>query len=128
MAYSPGDIVLFESAVAGKMKFHLCICVAGDSGLHSFIFLNSEGGFRDQFVIECTRIPGLQPSRTGRTVFDCPTVHNKTEDQLDRLRARKICELPKEVAIDFLPFAARITSMTNSHKRALMSMLKAIAT
>lgn len=126
MAYTPGDIVLFESAVAGKMKFHLCICV-GDDGLQSFIFLNSEGGFRDQFEIDCARIPGMNPSATGRTVFDCPTIHRKSDAKLAGLRAKLICTLPKDVAADFLVFARGISSMTAADKGALIAMLEAIS-
>lgn len=127
MTFSPGDIVLFESAVAGKMKFHLCICVRAETEMHSFIFLNSDGsGFRDQFAIDCSRIPEMQASRTGSTVFDCPTVHRKTTAQLANLRSRQICRLPKDVASDFLPFAKTITSMTPGDQMALLTMLEAI--
>lgn len=127
MAFLPGDIVLFESAVAGKMKFHLCIAFEVSNEMHSFIFLNSDGaGFRDQFVIDCARIPDLHESRTGNTVFDCPTVHRKTVGQLSSLRARKICELPKDVAIDFLPFARQVTSMTARDLANLIAMIESI--
>lgn len=122
----PGDIVLFESAVAGKMKFHLCICIDATSNLHSFIFLNSEGGFRDQFEIDCSRLPQLSPSRTGRTVFDCPTVHRKTADQIKRLRPKPICRLPNDVALEFLAFAETISSMTKKDKDSLIAMLRGI--
>lgn len=126
MPYSPGEIVLFESAVAGKMKFHLCICVSAETDLHSFIFLNSEGGFRDQFEIDCARIPDMQESRTGKTVFDCPTIHRKTGEQLKRLRARKVCDLPKDVAEEFITFAQQVTAMTSRDREALIEMLVSI--
>ncbi|RUW43002.1 MAG: hypothetical protein E5W15_06965 [Mesorhizobium sp.] len=127
MAFNPGDIVLFESGVAGKMKFHLCICVQADTELHSFIYLNSEGGFRDQFVIDCARIPEVGESRTGDTVFDCPTVHRKSTAKLAGLRAKFICVLPKDVAAEFLPFARRITSMVPADHQALIAMLEALS-
>lgn len=123
MSYSPGEIVLFESAVAGKMKFHLCFCLTAETDLHSFIFLNSDGGFRDQFEVDCTRLPDMQESRTGKTVFDCPTVHRKTGEQLAKLRGKKICDLPKDVAEEFLTFARRITSMTTKDQTSLIEML-----
>jgi len=124
MTYAPGDIVRFENAVAGKVKFHLCICVVAESTVHSFIFLNSEGaGFRDQFAIDCDRIPDLPKSRTGQTVFDCPTVHRKSADQLSRLRPKLVCKLPKDVAAEFVPFAKRVSSMTGRDQNSLLSML-----
>lgn len=126
-SYAPGDIVLFESAVAGKMKFHLCICVEAGSELHSFIYLNSDGaGFRDQFSVDWKRIPDMEESRTGVTVFDCPTVHRKTAAQLSALRPKLICRLPKDVAEEFLPFAAKLTSMIARDKANLIAMLKGI--
>ncbi|MBM2715488.1 hypothetical protein JQK88_30640 [Mesorhizobium caraganae] len=129
MAYNPGDIVLFESGAAGKMKFHLCICVQADGDLHSFIYLNSEGaGFRDQFAIDCKRIPELGESRTGQTVFDCPTVHRKSSAKLARLRSKRICVLPKDVAAEFLPFARRITAMIDADKAALIALLESLST
>ena len=125
MAFSPGDIILFESAVAGKAKFHLCICVEFENELHSFVFLNSEGPhYRDQFVVDCRRIPEMKPSRTGHTVFDCPYVHRKSTAQLSGLGAKRICSLPKEVAVDFLKFAQSISSMTTRDKANLMAMLE----
>ena len=128
MSYAAGDIVLFESAVAGKMKFHLCICVDLENEMHSFIFLNSDGaGFRDQFIIDCNRIPALKASRTGVTAFDCPTVHRKTGVQLAKLRSKVICRLPKDVAEEFLVFASGITSMTGRDHARLVSTLKEIA-
>jgi hypothetical protein len=126
MAFAPGDIVLFESAVAGKMKFHLCFCVEYDNEVHSFIYLNSDGGFRDQFVVDCARIQGMQASRTGQTVFDCPTVHRKTTAQLTNLRSKLICQLPKEVAEEFLQFARTITSMTERDHANLIRMLESL--
>ncbi|RWD35581.1 hypothetical protein [Mesorhizobium sp.] len=128
MTFNPGDIVLFESGVAGKMKFHLCICVEAGHGLHSFIFLNSEGaGFRDQFVIDCSRIPEVGESRTGQTIFDCPTVHRKSSAKLAGVRSKFICILPKDVAAEFLPFARKITSMVAADKAALIAMLEALS-
>lgn len=127
MAFNPGDIVLFESGVAGKMKYHLCLCVRGDDELHSFVYLNSEGtGFRDQFIIESNRIPEMPDSRTGETIFDCPTVHRKSTAKLAGLRAKFVCVLPKDVAEDFLPFARRITSMVPADHQALIAMLEAL--
>jgi hypothetical protein len=128
MAFSPGDIVIFDSAVAGKHKFHLCICVEFENQTHSLIFLNSDGaGFRDHFAVDCHRIPELRESRTGKTVFDCPTVHRKTTAQLDRLKAKRICSLPKNVAAEFLSFAGSITSMIPRDKANLISMLESLS-
>ncbi|MGN6538928.1 MAG: hypothetical protein ACTHKQ_24775 [Mesorhizobium sp.] len=126
MPFSPGDIVHFDSAVAGKMKFHLCLCVEFENEVHSFIFLNSEGGFRDQFVTDCDRLPNMPESRTGKTVFDCPTVHRKTTAQLASLRPTVRCRLPKAVALEFIDFAKRITSMTPHDHGRLITMLQSL--
>jgi hypothetical protein len=51
-----GDVVRFESVVAGKRKFHLCISVR-----NQFIFLNSPKpkSFVGDFAIDCAHISGL---------------------------------------------------------------------
>lgn len=126
MTVQPGDIVLFQNAVAGKLKFHLCICIDASTDLHSLIFLNSEGGFRDQFEIDCGRLPEMKESRTGRTVFDCPTVHRKRAEQIAKLNPKPICRLTKDVAAEFLEFARSISSMTKNDKAALIGMLEAL--
>ncbi|MGN8022984.1 hypothetical protein ACTJJ7_19955 [Phyllobacterium sp. 22229] len=124
MAFSVGDIVLFESSVAGKAKFHFCFYFDDNSERFGFIFLNSEGEYRDHFGIDCGKIPELPKSRTGRTVFSCPTVMRKTPKMLGPLRPRKMCRLPKDVASEFYEFAKSITSMIDADKSRLLTTLK----
>lgn len=121
-----GDIVLFESAVAGKRKYHLCFCCDSENDLYKFIFLNSKGGFRDQFEIDAARIPEMPANETGRTVFDCPTIHHKTTAKLAALKPKVICKVPADVAVDFYAFAKTISSMTEHDKALLLAMLEAL--
>lgn len=125
--FSVGDIVHFYSAVAGKAKYHLCFCYNDENGVYSFVFLNSEGEYEDHFSCECSRIPNMPPSRSGLTVFSCPTVIRKRAEQLDSLDAKKITSLPPDVASDVLKFAVGIKSMTQKDKENFIVAMEAIS-
>lgn len=127
MDFEVGDIVLFESAVAGKAKFHFCFVFNGENSKYGFMFLNSEGEYEDHFAIDCQRIPEIKESRSGRTVFSCPTVIQKSKPELERLNPRKICSLPRDVAQEFLEFAPTIESMVDVHLNALIETLKSLS-
>ncbi|RBO89665.1 hypothetical protein [Pseudochrobactrum asaccharolyticum] len=127
MDFEVGDIVLFESAVAGKAKFHFCFVFNGGNSKYGFMFLNSEGEYEDHFAIDCQRIPEMKESRSGRTVFSCPTVIQKSKAELERLKPRKICTLPRDVAQEFLEFSKTIESMVGIHLHALVKTLKALS-
>ena len=128
MEFTVGDIIHFQSEIAGKAKFHFCFFLNEEAGIYSLMFLNSEDEYEDHFVIDCVRIPGLPASRTGKTIFSCPTIIRKKYDQLAKLKPRRKCRLPKDVAADFHEFAQTIRSMTVNDKARLIATLKMIIT
>ncbi|MBB4952855.1 hypothetical protein H4S14_000898 [Agrobacterium vitis] len=127
MLFSVGDIVYFKSDVAGKAKYHFCFCFDVEKDMYSLMFLNSEGEFFDHFAVNCSRIPDLPTSRSGRTVFSCPTVIRRTGDRLRPLNPVSKCKLPHDVAAEFLNFARSLTSMTEKDKNQLIATLAAIS-
>ncbi|MCF1448816.1 hypothetical protein GOZ83_20250 [Agrobacterium vitis] len=127
MLFSVGDIVYFKSDVAGKAKYHFCFCFDAEKDLYSLMFLNSEGEFFDHFAVDCSRIPDLPKSRSGRTVFSCPTVIRRTDGRLRPLKPVSKCKLPHDVAADFLVFAQGLTSMTEKDKTQLIATLCALS-
>ncbi|TRB03495.1 hypothetical protein EXN61_21785 [Agrobacterium tumefaciens] len=122
-----GDIILFKSEVAGKAKYHFCFYFDNTNDVYSLMFLNSEGIYADHFAVDCSRIPELPASRSGSSVFSCPTVIRKKTDQLAKLEPEKKCTLPRDVAIDFLVFAKTITSMTENDKARLIATLEVLS-
>jgi hypothetical protein len=127
MTFSVGDIIIFKSEVAGKAKYHFCFYFDNTNDVYSLMFLNSEGIYEDHFAIDCSRIPALPESRSGQSVFSCPTVIRKKPDQIAKLEPEKKCTLPRDVAIDFLSFAKTITSMTANDKARLIATLESLA-
>lgn len=123
MDFEVGDIVLFESAVAGKAKYHFCFVFNEQNLKYGFMFLNSEGVFEDHFVVDCTRIPNMPKSRTGQTVFSCPTVMHKTKSEISRLNPARICRLPADVADEMLQFSQGIETLPTSMLVALQRTL-----
>lgn len=121
-----GDIVLFESNVAGKAKFHFCFFFNSDADVYSLMLLNSEGEYEDHFAIDANRLPNMPPSRTGRSIFSCPTVIRRSPEQLARLRPVKRCTLPRDVAVEFLAYASSISAMTKNDKNHLIETLKSL--
>lgn len=91
------------------------------------MFLNSEGEYEDHFAIDCDRIPEMKDSRTGRTVFSCPTVMQKSKAEIARLNPKRICTLPRDVAMEFLEFAPSIVSMVGSHLAGLIETLQVLS-
>lgn len=127
MTFAVGDILIFKSEIAGKAKYHFCFYFDRTNDVYSLMFLNSEGVYEDHFVVDCSRIPALPPSRSGQSVFSCPTVIRKKTDQLAKLEPEKKCTLPRDVAVDFLRFAKTITSMTVNDKARLIATLENLA-
>ena len=66
--FNAGDIVHYHSAIAGKGKYHLCILVGCENGVHEFLFINSEHKYDGDCVFTDGDIPGLPESRTGQTI------------------------------------------------------------
>lgn len=68
----PGDVVGFWSDIAGKHKFHLCICPTG-----KFLFLNSPKArsYPGDFHVPCAEIP-LEPTPEGYSVISCTGAHD----------------------------------------------------
>lgn len=127
MEFSVGDIIFFRSDVAGKAKYHFCFYFDDTSDRFGLIFLNSEGIYTDHFAVDCAKIPELPQSRTGQSIFSCPTVIRRSPEQLLKLNPEKKCTLSKEVASEFLAFAHTITSMTVRDKERLIATLSALA-
>lgn len=85
--FSPGDVVGFESAEAGKHKFHLCISTSGH-----FVFINSPKprSFPGDFLVKCADVPGIKPTPSGESIISITVVMQKTNGELRSAKARKV--------------------------------------
>lgn len=126
MSFNVGDIILFQSDVAGKAKFHFCFFYNAENGRYNFMFLNSGKPYQDDFIIDDHRLPNMNPSRSGKTIFCCLTTIIQTLEQIKRLQPKTICRMPPDVAAEFREFAMTITSMTANNKARLIATLESL--
>jgi len=85
--FSPGDVILFWSDEAGKPKFHLCISLSGH-----FLYVNTPKprSYPGDFIIPCSDLPFLHPTKSGYSAISCSVVLRKSEDVLRRLKAKRV--------------------------------------
>lgn len=115
-----GDVVRFESVVAGKRKFHLCVSLQ-----NHFIFLNSpkRKSFVGDFAIDCADIAGLTPTASGKSIAACNLVLNYTDEQLHAISARKVGEVGREAMRGLFYFLENATTIDAETRDALLDGL-----
>jgi len=125
--FEVGDIVRIYAPMAGHTKYHLCISVGSNGGTSQFLFLNSNPEYESSFPVPCARVPCIQPSDTGVTVFSFSILPRYTYDQLRFYNAAKLGRLTKELAIELLEFAATVQTFTRPEKKMVLDALQQIA-
>ena len=108
--FSVGDIAQVFSPVAGKKKYHLCVCCANEHGVERFLFINSGDGYEGDIVVDDKAIGCLPESPTGQSVISCSIVVRYTDDQLKKYNAKKLGEL----RLDILEKVAKTVSATKA--------------
>lgn len=120
MTYSPGDIVRFHSSHAGKKKYHLCVSVGG-----YFIFVNSKKRktFAGDFVIPCTELPFLTPTKSGHSTISCTLIFNMSPRELRTKGAKKMGSISRELMTQLLSFAENSVVLTEEDKEIIVNGL-----
>jgi hypothetical protein len=122
----PGDIVEIFAPIAGYRKYHLCLILNTSGTAHEFLFLNSDPGFRDCFVVDDREVPCLPPSPTGKTAFSFSMVPRYTAAQLSRYRATVLGHIDRDVAERLRAFAPTVRSLPAPQLAAVISALDQI--
>lgn len=99
MKVRTGEIYRFQSAVAGKQKYHLCLSVD-----RHFIFLNSPKAksFPGDIEIDSKEITGLTPTPEGKSIASCSLVLHFTSADLQSLGATKVGDMSVSALKDIL--------------------------
>lgn len=121
----PGDIVEIYSAQAGYPKYHLCIEPDTGNEAAKFLFLNSEGGYEDEYVIPDRLIPFLPASPTGESVVSCNVIVRINQRQRWLFNARVLGQIDKTVAAGLRVHAEQCMSLPASDRHAVVNALDA---
>ena len=122
-----GDIVRIYAPLAGYDKYHLCLKVSDAAGAATFVFLNSEGGFADTFGVDCSRVPCLPASKTGKTHFSFGMLPRFNDNQLKLYNATKMGEIDPALAADLLVFAQTLKTLPKPDKALVVKALTLMA-
>jgi len=122
-----GDIVQIYAPQAGHFKYHLCVAVGTDGDAHVFIYLNSNPNFEQTFVCDCSRIPCLPKSDTGKSAFTFALLPRYNDKQLALYKAKKLGDLDPTLAADVHIFAKTVNTMTGAEKKIVLASLELIS-
>jgi hypothetical protein len=117
---NPGDVVGFWSDIAGKHKFHLCICPTG-----KFLFLNSPKtrSYPGDFHVPCAEVP-LDPTPEGYSVVSCTPPMAISEAELKRLNATtKDRRVSNKVLKELLEFVETLSTLSQDEKDEIINGL-----
>lgn len=122
--YQAKDVVRFNSFIAGKEKFHICIKLSEDGERNFFLFVNSEGGFEGDLVLDDGEIPGLPKSRTGQSVVSFSQVIRMDDRQLNLAGAERVGEIDDHLVGDLLAFARSCRALSDYDKELVVHSLE----
>lgn len=124
--FAIGDIVEIYSPVAGYNKYHLCVLCGGSAEPFQFLFLNSDPNYGGSYVVDCSRVPCLPPSETGKTVFSFTMVPRYSVRQLQLFKANKKGELASDLARELFEFAKTVPTLTSGERTLVLAALAQI--
>lgn len=122
-----GDIVQIFAPQAGHNKYHLCISVGAVGEALTFLYLNSNPNFEQTFVCDCSQIPCLPASDTGKTAFTFAMLPRYNEKQLKLYKAKKLGALDAKLAAEIYSFATKVNTMTGGEKKIVLAALELIS-
>jgi hypothetical protein len=126
MTFAPGDIVQMYAPTVGYPKYHLCLG-KNDAGTCCFVFLNSEDrGYAADIAFDCARFPMIPKSATNRSVVSISVIIPINDHQLTLYKAKKLGELPKDVAAEVRTFASTVKALSRPDKAFLIQCLEGL--
>ena len=125
--FEVGDIVKVFAPQAGHEKYHICIVIGVDGGAFQFLYLNSDPTFEDTFVCDCTKIPCLPVSKSGKTAVSFALLPRYNERQLRLFKAEKLGVLEPTLAVEIHKTASSAKTMTTAERKIVLAALEAIS-
>lgn len=118
--FSPGDVIGFDSDIAGKHKYHLCI---HQDGL--FLFINSPKpkSYPGDFNIPSNEISCLPATPEGYSIVSCTHLIRQTDAALKKLKAKKYGSVDSKVLIRMIAFIEKTPVLTDEDKDAIIEGL-----
>lgn len=98
MPISVGDVVRFRAAVAGHLKYHICIKEILGAHAAVFLFLNSGSSWRGDFILPLNAIPCLPDASIIQSVVGFSQLVRANARQLGLFQAAVIGQLAPNVA------------------------------
>jgi len=121
--FNSGDIVKFYSKVAGKPKFHLCLCVGKQDGIYKFLMINSKAGYKSDIVFKDGDIPGLPASKTGVSVVSLSTICRVKVEKMHLWQPSFVDKMPKNILLHIKGEVPNMASLTKSEKELLFQLI-----
>lgn len=118
-----GDIVEFYSRIAGKRKFHLCLCIGEIDGIYKFLMINSKSGFKSDVVFNDGEIPGLPSSATGESVISLSQIARVKVDKLNIWQPKVIGKIPNQIIVNLQEAIVDMPTLTKTDKDWLANVL-----
>jgi hypothetical protein len=118
--FSPGDVVGFWSATAGKHKYHLCI---NQDGL--FLFINSpkRKPYPGDFNVQSDEIPCLPATPEGYSIISCTHLVRQSDPELRKLKAEKYGTIDSKVLLRLIAFVEKTPVLSDEDKDAIIEGL-----
>ena len=118
-----GEIWEFQSAQAGKRKYHICVQSPTDAQAGCFLFINSKAGYDGDLPFGDGEISCLPASPTGQTVVSCSLLVRVTRHQLQLFHAEKIGELSIPIARKLHNFVQTVQTLTRTEQQLVLDAL-----
>lgn len=125
--FEVGDVVHFRSPTVGKSKYHLCLGHDEHGGPRfAFLFINSEGGFRGDCILEDGEIPGMPVSRSQNSVVSFTNLTRIGPERLVLFEATKVGRISEHVAGVLIAFAKETKALPHAEKKHIITALETL--
>jgi hypothetical protein len=122
--FATGDIVKIYSPQASYPKYYLCISTLDKTEAAKFLFINSEEGYEEDFVLANDDIPCLPENETGLSVISCSMLPRFNAKQLKLFKAEKLGVLETPLIEALLQFLRMNRALSREEKRHCVGCLE----
>lgn len=116
--FAVGDVVAFWSTEAKKRKYHLCISFGGH-----YLFINSPKPqpFPGDFVVDCSELPFLTPTPSGKSIISCNLVMRFSASDLIQYDAKRLGAVSPAVLNALIKFVMSTPVLSQDEKSAILN-------
>jgi hypothetical protein len=115
--FAVGDVVAFWSTEAKKRKYHLCISFNGH-----YLFINSpkRQPFPGDFVVDCSELPFLTPTPSGKSIISCNLVMHFSAAELKLCDAKRLGAVTPELLGALVNFVMSSPVLSQNEKDSIL--------